>query len=286
VGDISEPVKTQRGYHLIQVTDEKLGEDGKRAEVQVSHLLLKLRPSQETIENLRDRFYAFFDVAETEGLDAAANEFGFEVKESEPFQDGLNVPGIPNSLAGSAFAFSHDPGTLSPVFESNDRFYVTEVAQRLPAGHRPLDEVRSLVENALQRERRAEQASERLATAWQKVVDGSSLEEAADAAGLTYAVTDTFTLRQNIPDIGFATPFAEAALELNVDETASDVRTQRGVYGLKLVFKSPFDEADFQSKRAQIGASLLFNRQRQVLQEWLAELENKAVIEDRRAELL
>jgi peptidyl-prolyl cis-trans isomerase D len=286
VGEVSEPVKTPFGYHLIQVTDEKLDDKGKRVEVRASHLLLKLHPSQATVEAMRERFYDFYERAETQGLEAAAGPDSFTVTETAPFQEGLNIPDVPNSLPGSNFAFSHEPGSLSPVFETDTDFYVVEVAQRLPAGHRPLDEVRSLVEAALQREQRADLAAQRLKEATDLVHAGKSFEEAAKATKLTYAVTDTFTLRQNIPEIGFGTAFARAAFQLDPGESLFDVRTQRGVYGIHLLWKSEFDEEEFQSRRSQIAQSLLFDRQRQVIEEWMEKLQGKAHIVDHRADLL
>lgn len=288
VGEVSEPVRTPFGYHLIQVTDERLGDDGKRAEIRASHLLLKLHPSQSTIEALRERFYDFYERAQTVGLETAAagSPDSLEIVESEPFQEGTNVPGIPNSLPASTFAFGHEPMSLSPVFETTTDFYVVQVAERLPAGHRPLEEVRGIVEGALQRERRAELAAQRLDAAWEQVEAGKSFEEAAASAGLTHAVTDTFTLRQNIPEIGFATAFARAAFELEPGQSLANVRTQRGVYALRLLYKSEFDEQEFQARRSQIAQSLLFDRQRRVLEEWMQEREAEATIVDRRAELL
>jgi peptidyl-prolyl cis-trans isomerase D len=288
VGEVSDPVKTTFGYHLIQVTDEKLDESGERAEIKASHLLLKLHASQTTIEASRERFYDFFENAQTVGLEtaAAASPDSLEVVTTEPFQEGMNIPGLANSLPASTFAFGNEPMSISPVFETSTHFYVVEVADRLPAGHRPLEDVRGIIEGALQREQRGDLATERLQSAWEQVEAGQSFEDAAAAAELTYAVTDTFTLRQNIPEIGFATAFARAALELEPGESLKSIRTQRGVYAVRLLHKTEFDEQEFQTRRSQIAQSLLFDRQRQVLEEWMKEREEEAVIVDRRAELL
>ncbi len=286
VGDISGPVKTPLGFHLIQVTDEKLDDDGKRTEVLASHLLLKATPSEETIRSMRERFETFHDKATSQGLDAAAAESGFEVVTSEPFQEGLNIPGITNSLAGATFAFANEPGTLSPVFESSEVLYAIEVAERIPAGHRPLADVRSLVEGAVKRDQRADQAAEQLAAVWADIQGGKSFEEAAKNTVATFAVTDTFTLRQNIPNVGFNTAFARAAASMDVGDTLPEVRTPRGVYALRVLWKSEFDQNAFDSRRAQLGSSLLYNRQRQLVTEWLKQLEESASIEDRRADFM
>lgn len=53
VGDISEPVKTQFGYHLVMTTKKTPAADGKEESVQASHILLKISTPRE-IPDLKD----------------------------------------------------------------------------------------------------------------------------------------------------------------------------------------------------------------------------------------
>lgn len=53
VGDISEPVKTQFGYHLVMATKKTPAADGKEESVQASHILLKISKPRE-IPDLKD----------------------------------------------------------------------------------------------------------------------------------------------------------------------------------------------------------------------------------------
>jgi len=115
VGDVSEPVKTQFGFHLIQVVDEKLDDKGKRTEVHVRHILLRRNASESTIELLRDEANQLHDQAERVGLEEAAKKLELEVTTTTPFQKTFNIPGVPNSLPGTRYAFDHEAGSLSPV---------------------------------------------------------------------------------------------------------------------------------------------------------------------------
>ncbi len=285
VGDVSEPVKTQFGYHIIECTDERLNDAGEREEMRARHLLLKLAPSTNTVDELREQVDTAQQTARTAGLAAAAEQLGVEIVETAPFQEGFNIPGVRNSLPASRFAFSNDAGALSPMFETEDALYFFTVAEKFPAGHRPLEDVRSLVDSAVLTDRRAEIASQHL----REALAGADGDLEALAAGdelLQHAVTDTFTLRQNIQDIGFATPFARVALAMDVGDFEEDVRTQRGVYALELLHKSEFDEQEFASMRPQLARQVMFTRQRVLLQQWIEEQREAAEIVDRRAELL
>ncbi|HKK72557.1 MAG TPA: peptidylprolyl isomerase [Candidatus Krumholzibacteria bacterium] len=287
VGDVSEPVKTQFGYHIIECTDERLNDAGEREEMRARHLLLELAPSTATVDELREQVDTAQQTARTAGLAAAADQLGVEIVETAPFQEGFNIPGVRNSLPASRFAFSNDVGALSPMFETEDALYFFTVAEKFPAGHRALEDVRSLVDSAVLNDRRAEIAGERLREALQSAGADTGLEALADDDDLIqHAVTDTFTLRQNIQDIGFATPFARAALAMDVGDFEEDVRTQRGVYALELLYKEEFDEEAFASMRSQLARQVMFTRQRVLLQQWIEEQRGAAEIVDRRAELL
>jgi peptidyl-prolyl cis-trans isomerase D len=290
VGQISEPVRTQFGYHLILVTDEKLdtaktvkkGAAAERSEVRASHILLKVRPSQTTLVSLREKADACLTDAATMGLDEAAKKLGLTVTVTPPFQDSFNIPGVPNSLPGTRFAFSNPVGTMSPVYQNDDMVYFFQVGERLPAGVRSLEEVKPMITAEIQRDQRAEQAAAALNATWAKLKEGRTLELVAKETGLTYGRTDTFTYRQQIKDIGFASPFAKAALSLEPGQTISDVRTPRGTYIVKLLWKSAFDEEAFKKKRSELSQSLLFSRQRQMLDQWLKQLKESAKIVDNR----
>ena len=286
VGDISQPVKTQFGYHLIECTDEHLDDKGQRTEMRARHILLKLHPSQTTVDGIRDQALAAHDQAESQGLDAAAAAAGVEVLETTPFQKGFNIPGVPSSVPGSNFCFANDTGTLSPIFENDQAIYFLEVGEKTPAGYRPLEDVRGLVDAAVVRERKAQVAAQRLRDALSGAGADADLAAIAERTGLAHAITDTFTLRENITDIGFATAFARVALALDQGGFCSEVRTNRGVYALKLLYKSPFDEALFASQRQQIASGLLFSRERQIFLHWLKQRREEAEIVDNRADFL
>lgn len=286
VGDVSEPVKTQFGYHVIECTDERLDDDGQRTEMRARHILLRLEAGQETLDDLREQAESLHERARSQGLEAAAASADLEVVTTAPFQEGFAIPGVTNSLPGSRFAFANDTGSLSPLLETEEALYFFEIAEKLPAGHRPLTEVRSLVESAVLRERRTDIARQRLQTALAGASADADLAALAASNDLKHAVTDTFTTRENITDIGFATPFARVALESEVGALRTGVETSRGVYALRVLSKSEFDEAAFEAQRAQLAQSMLFSRQRALLQRWIEEQREKADIVDNRAELL
>lgn len=286
VGEVSEPVRTQFGYHLIECVDEKLDDDGERAEVRARHILLKARPSQSTLDELRERAHSLREAAATQGIEQAAAADSIEVTTTPAFQEGFNVPGVPNSLPGSRFTFNNDVGAVSTVYETEDNFYVLEVAERLPAGYRPLEEVRSQVVTAIQRDRRLDAAAEKLRNALQSRDADTDLAQLAEQNELAHAVTDTFGMRESLPGVGFATALSRAAFAAEQGAFVDEVRTDNGVYAFEVLYRSPFDEEDFRAARASLARSLGFSRSRLILQKWLEEQRESVEIVDRRDQLL
>lgn len=112
------------------------------------------------------------------------------------------------------------------------------------------------------------------------------MADVARDRGFAHGVTDTFTYRQNIQDIGFATPFARAAITMDAGQSLGEVRTSRGVFALKVLWRNAFDSADYQAQKNEILQRLRQDRQRRLTDEWLKQLRADAKIEDLRANLL
>jgi peptidyl-prolyl cis-trans isomerase D len=285
VNDISQPVRTQFGFHLIECTDERLDDKGEREEIQARHILLRLHPSQTTLDELRDGFYAARDATESGGIEAATTNGGFTVIDTPGFNEGMNIPGLASSLPASRFAFDRDTGTLSEIYENDETLYFFEVAERIPAGYSPLEDIRAIVETNVLRERRVARAGERLAATVGSVTTGADLGALAQSSDLSHAVTDTFGVRDNITDVGFASAFGRVAMAMKAGDFCPNVETPRGAYALRLLYHSGFDEDAFRAQRASLTASMLYGRQQGVLQQWLASCIEEAEIEDLRSNL-
>lgn len=184
-GDVSEPVRTDFGWHLIEVTDVRASE---------------LAPLADIRDQLRDRIAleraerAIFEQGNTletlafeypNDLEPAAAELDVEVKES----DWLTPTGGSDSpLADPAIqrqAFSDDLLTSrenSDLIELEDgRYAVIRVVDYQPPQREAFAEVRERVEQAVIEERASEQARADAQTIAEAVNDGESLTDAAQA---------------------------------------------------------------------------------------------------------
>jgi len=280
-GQVSAPVLTQFGWHLIKV-EERLTEGGEE-KVRARHLLLKFSPSRETEEARRARMEALKAAAEEKGLEGAAQEAGLEARDSGYLGKGMSVPGMGQGSSWLINLFMQgSEGTVSPVGGNEQVLWVAQLKERRLKGLATLDQVRDQVERAVLNQKKAEKAGQALEAIRQQVLAGASLPQTAVAAGLEARLTEPFSRADQVPGIGRNNAFVRAAFRLNPGELSEVITLPRGAYLLRLAEKIPADEARFQADAARLAEQLLRQRQTEALQLWFDQLYDSAQIEDNR----
>lgn len=288
VGEVSEPVRTKFGWHLIEVLERDVdAETGEVFQVHARHILLKVTPGIDTIETLRESAQGFRDRVNAATFVATAEAEALDLLDPQAFIEGRDIPGLPYTLAGAQWVLRAKPGEISPIQETNDFFYVILAEKKIPAGVRPLEEVKGQVRLAVQKDHNLATARDLLAPAVGEVQMGQSMAEvAAGSDKLSHAVTDTFGMNDNISDVGYGTDFNKLAIEGTVGQIIPEVETLRGLFALKPVWILPFDSAAFEARREGIRAALLNRKRGEALEAWLQERQDAAEIVDQRHALL
>lgn len=153
VGEVSEPVRTQFGFHLIRLEEIQAAEIRSFEEVR-GELSADLR--RQAAEDL------FFEHAETianmayeqpDSLDGAAEAVGLTVKQSELFNRQGSTGGIATNPGVVKAAFSDmvlvEGKNSDPVELADDHMVVVRVREHLPATRKPLESVRAEVVDAI-----------------------------------------------------------------------------------------------------------------------------------------
>lgn len=189
VDEISAPVRSAFGYHLIQVTEIR-GDDGPRDLESMRATLTELYRRQQAEQIFFDRSETLANLAyeHPDSLDAAAEALGLEIQRSPWLtRDGgddwlLAEPRVLET------AFSPEvlgEGLNSEVLELADgRLLVLRLGQRQPARQPELDEVRAEVVASYQQQRARELARERGQQLLARLRAGESLDAIASEAGL------------------------------------------------------------------------------------------------------
>lgn len=187
-GEISAPVKTQYGYHIIKLVDLK---------PEIRKPFAEVRAELEKTLRQRQAEERFFELSQTlqnalyehpDSLEPAAKAMGLKIQHSDWFgrQGG---PGIAQHrpVVDAAFA----PEVLAQQRNSDaievapTRFVAVRVTEKQPARERPLAEVQAQVTAAVKQERAGQVAQQRGAALLAELQKGTDLKSAAKTQGAT-----------------------------------------------------------------------------------------------------
>ena len=284
-GQVSPPVLTEFGYHIIELED-RLDEDGD-TRLRARHILLHIDASAAARDAAREAARAFAQDASADGADfsAVAAEHGVEPTQSPLFEDGLVIPGIGPARDLAEFAFANDPGAVSGSLEHDGAFFVLKVDDRYPAGYIALEQVAESLRTDLISEKKQAVVRE-MVPEIQAVVQNGGLEAAAQQFGLEVETSNLFTRLNNITGIGSGTAVAGAAFGLAQGQLAGPIEATRGLYFIRLLEKKPYDSDAFAREREALLSQLRVTKMREVFETWFDDLREQAEVEDNRAQIL
>ncbi len=284
-GELSEPVQTRYGWHLIKV-EERLEQSGEE-QVHARHILLRYQPSRTTEDSLRSMAEAFQEQAAAEGFAEALAASGTEATPTDFLQKNQAVPGISaNTTWLVNWFFEQELGAVSQVIEDDSGLWVVQLVAKRPEGAAPLDELRDRLEPLVRAHKKAARAAARLKAVRQEVEAGVSLAQAAQNAGVEFHAPEAFARTESVEGLGRASAVIGAAFRLVEDQLSEVIEvaegSKRGAYLLKLLEKTPVDAEQFAAQREQVVAQLQAQREQEAVQNWFAHLYETAEIEDNR----
>ena len=161
-GELSEPVQTRYGWHLIKV-EERLEEESSGERVHARHILLRYQPSRTTEDSLRSRAEVFQEQATAEGFAATLAASGTETTPTNFLRKSQAVPGISaNTTWLVNWFFEEEPGAVSQVIEDDSGLWVAHLVAKRPEGIAPLEELKDRLEPLVRARKKAARAAAQL----------------------------------------------------------------------------------------------------------------------------
>ncbi len=184
-GDVTGPVKTDFGYHVLQLREIKSGE-------QVPFEQVRDELAREQAQADGERAYSELSGRLTDliyqnpsALDSAAEQVGLSVQRIGPFSRDETI-GIAADPAVKRAAFSEalvEDGTASdPIELGPNHSVIIRVTEHTPEAARPLPEVREQVIAAVREDRRSKAAQAAADALVERVRAGESLATVATSA--------------------------------------------------------------------------------------------------------
>ena len=282
-GEISEPVRTTFGFHLVR-TEEKTVEEGED-KVRASHILMRVEPGYDTIDSLRTLLTDLREAIIDKGLTAAA-DFGLEITEPEPFVQGSFIKDHGYLPRLVNFAFNNDVGKISSTMETEQDIYIVEIIQIISESTMPLEEVRPQLVERIRAKRKENTALETAKELRAMAVTGGNLEAAAHSFELVVTETPPFMIDSSIPEIGMGTGFATAAYELQTGRIGPPVKGHNEWFVMQVIDRSLGEPSELAAQRVALIQELRQESQSRFLALWYDKLRKDAKIVDSREQTL
>ncbi|MEE2753409.1 MAG: peptidylprolyl isomerase [Candidatus Latescibacterota bacterium] len=280
-GTLSQPFKTQFGWHILKVEDRK-GE-GDSLQVKARHILLKIEPGRDTLDELRVTADDFVEQARSSGLKGAATSAGLQTSDTGYITAGAFFPLLGNKTSGLVNNFlEEEPGAISPTFESERGIYIFALTDKRDAGTRPLDEVKNQVAARVRQNMKRGIAEQRVQVLLAEVRAGTSLESSARKLNLRYTEPEPFAKADFVPTVGSRNGFVGKAFELEAGQTSDVISTRNGAYVLKVIKRIPAEESLFDLEKAELTNQLVGSKKNDLISAWFTNLRARADIVDNR----
>ncbi len=284
VKEVSGPVLTQFGYHIIRLDDRK-GDT-----VSLHHILLPIKQSDSSATRSDRRADSLAAIAANQDkptrFDSAAKVLHLTPErltatEGDPLigLDGKYVPSV------SAWAFGGvKAGESSDLFDADDAYIIARLDTLRAGGKASLDAVKDEIRMVLARDKKVALLADS-AKAFAKAAATGGFEATAKARGLTAQVAGPFTRVSTVPGIGQANEAVGAAFALPVGAISSAIPTREKVIVMRVDKRVAATREAWVAQRAQQREQILQALRQTRVREYLDHIRKTADIKDRRKEI-
>jgi len=278
-GEISEPVRTQFGWHLIKV--EKVNEASITSFDDAKKDIQKKLTDDMAKSLAYDEAEAVSDEAlDGEDLINAAKKRNMNILTTDFFSSKGPIKGINNPLEFASIAFNLSEKEISNVQEFENGYYILQLVDKIEPKIPPFDKVKEKVNLDLIKEKQDEKAKADSETLLAALKSGKTMNTESKKYDLTPKTTGFFKRNGSIPEIGFEREIAEIAFQLTDKKQFPEnvIKGSKGYYVIQFKDRKISDPENFSKEKEDIKNRLLEQKKSSIFDALLAQIKSRSEI--------
>jgi peptidyl-prolyl cis-trans isomerase D len=282
-GEISQPVLTQFGYHLIKV-DSRKGDS-----LTLRHILLPIDQTDAEATATDRKADSLSKLAASGDQPQKLDEASRVLK--VPMIHATAIEGNPVTVNGKLipsvgpWAFKGvKAGETSELFDADDGYYLARLDSLDPGGTRSLEQAKDEIRARLVREKKLSQLIGP-ARNFAKLASVGSLEPSARLSKMTVTKTGMFTRVTGDPELGGLPEAIGAAFSLPIGAVSEPIRSIGAVVVERVDRRVPADSAAWEAQKLAQRQSELEGMRQQRVRTYLDDLRLAAKVTDRRKQI-
>ncbi|HEX2661359.1 MAG TPA: peptidyl-prolyl cis-trans isomerase [Candidatus Acidoferrum sp.] len=278
-GQISEPVRTQYGFHIIKVLEKQTAHTKPFDEVKDSlRTQALLNQAEKQATDIVDQLSRAIRQSSKIPLDDLAKQYHLTLGETRPVSASDPLLELANSQDVKDAIFRLRPGELSLPIRTDRGYVVLTLKDSLPAHQGTLEEVRDRVISDLKREQSVAQAKSKADELVRRVKAGEKFDAAAKALGLDAKTSDSISRDGSISGAASGKQLG-AAFSLKQGDVGAPLSLGQNWFVYRLAEKVEADPANFEAQKKQLTEELLQSKREMAFEAFRSALSERLLKE-------